>query len=92
MINERKMITILVGTFMVSMVGLFIWTHMNKKDVSQPGKMAEDQSSVNDTGSRQESFLSALKDTEQRISKSISEAGTRKEQSTGINLEPGTFL
>jgi hypothetical protein len=93
MINERKMFTILVGSFMVTMVGLLIWTYKKvPSDMTASSKATEEQSYATDDASSQDKFLSALRDTEQRISNSIREASSRKEQSTGINLEPGIFL
>ncbi len=93
MINERKMFTILVGSFMVTMVGLLIWTYKKGPlDLTAGNKATEEKSYTTDDSSGQDKFLSALRDTEQRISESIKEASSRKEQSTGINLEPGIFL
>ncbi len=93
MINERKMFTILVGSFMVTMVGLLIWTYKKEPSNMAAGdKATEEKSYATDDSPGQDNFLSALRDTEQRISDSIRDASSRKEQSTGINLEPGIFL
>ncbi len=93
MINERKMITILVGSFMVTMVGLLIWTYKKDPlDIATGDKSTEEKSYTTDANSGEDNFLSALKNTEKRITESIREAASRKEQSTGINLEPGIFL
>ncbi|MEO7482391.1 MAG: hypothetical protein ABIT81_01430 [Ferruginibacter sp.] len=87
------MISVLVGSFMVTMVGLLIWTYKKEPvNVATGDKLTEKKSYTTDSDLEQDNFLSALKDTEKRITESIRDAASRKEQSTGINLEPGTFL
>ncbi|MEO7141232.1 MAG: hypothetical protein ABIY51_13255 [Ferruginibacter sp.] len=87
------MISILVGTFMVSMVGLLIWTYRKQSLLAGNDQTSEENSdyATNDATVKNKLFT-VLSDTEKRISESISDIANRKKQSKGINLEPGTLL
>ena len=94
MINERKIVTILGGTFMISMVGLLTWIYFSGRNErsSEDNSLQTEFDYAAIAASVQKKFLSAMNDSEQHTKNTMVDAAAAKKEQSGINLEPGLFL